>query len=619
MIAYNDTFYNFKSHVNNNEVVSIVLEKLGQKLSDSEKRSIKRASQEMRSVLSIAKIPDDIRIGLEYKIPITSRRIDFIISGSDGNQDHLIIVELKQWDRVYKTEYPSVVQVGNREYVHPSWQAYSYRSTIEYFNEAVTVNNINLESVAFLHDYKIDYYEDLTDEIYKEAIGFAPVFIENDYEKLGNFIGQYIKYGSKKDILYEIEQGKIRPSKMLIDALSKMLNGNEEFVLLDEQKMIADYIYYKAIKQTRENKIKNKKKVFIVEGGAGTGKSLIAIDLLSKFITKKALNAFYVAKSSYVKENYIKQLTRNVPRFKMLRNLFKGSGSFIDSKLNEIDCLIVDEAHRLTERTKIAWFYKGENQVKEIINAAKVSVFFIDSKQQIDIKDFGSKEEIRKWADYYGADIYEGEKFILNNQFRCNGSDEYIAWVESILYNERNNEAYKDIDYDIKVFDNIMEMKKAVVSKNINNKARIISGDVFPWISMKDKSQIDININNFHAQWNRTKTFATDKNAIDEVGCIHTTQGMEFEYIGLIIGNDLLYRNNKVVTDFSRHPEGAGEFKRPHQRKINPSDKDIIDQLIRNTYRVLFTRGQKGCYIYCMDNQLSEYIKCRIKEIRSED
>ena len=152
MIAYNDTFKNFEVDVNNNEVVSKVIDKLGQNLGDSEKKAIKRASQEMRSVLSIADISEDTRIGLEYRIPITSRRIDFIVSGSDGVNDHLIVVELKQWDRVYKTDFPSVVRVGNREYVHPSWQAYSYRATIEHFNEAVETNKIQLKSVAFLHD-----------------------------------------------------------------------------------------------------------------------------------------------------------------------------------------------------------------------------------------------------------------------------------------------------------------------------------------------------------------------------------------------------------------------------------------------------------------------------------
>jgi DUF2075 family protein/DNA replication protein DnaC len=477
------------------------------------------------------------------------------------------------------------------------------------FNEAVEINNIKISPTAFLHNYKKEYINEITADIYKDALELAPVFIESDYIKLKNFIEKYIKYPSKKDLLYEIENGKIRPSKMLVDALAKMLNNNEEFVLLDEQKVILEYLF--KIASTNINN--NSKKVIIVEGGAGTGKSVIAIDLLSKLISKKAINTFYVAKSSYVKENYLKQLTRNIPNYQFLRTLFKGSGSFIGAHYNEFDCLIVDEAHRLTERTKMSWFYKGENQIKEIINASKTSIFFIDPKQSVEIKDFGTIEEIKKWASYYTADIYHNDSFKLKTQFRCNGSDEYVSWVESLLYNEPFESSNQEVDYDLKVFDNPMDMKIEIIKKNMNNKSRMISGDVFPWLSRTDKTAIDINIGDFHAQWNRTKTFATDIKAIDEVGCIHTVQGMEFEYVGLIIGDDLLYRNGKVITDYTKHPDSAAEFKRPHQKYVDPSDKDIIDLLIRNTYRVLFSRGQKGCYIYCMDKEFSDYLKSRIK------
>ncbi|MFA6801552.1 MAG: DUF2075 domain-containing protein, partial [Acholeplasmataceae bacterium] len=354
--------------------------------------------------------------------------------------------------------------------------------------------------------------------------------------------------------------------------------------------------------------------VIIVEGGAGTGKSVIAIDLLGKLISKKAYTAFYVAKSSYLKENFFKKLTKDIPRYSFLKTLFKGSGSFIDSASNQFDCLIVDEAHRLTEKTKRSFMYYGENQIKEIINASKVSVFFIDKKQNIDIKDFGSIDEIKKWANFYHADIHHDENLKLKSQFRCNGSDEYMAFIDSVVYNEPFVGSGQKIEYDIKVFDKIMDLKNAIHGKNINNKARLISGDVFPWISRVDKEAIDIVVDDFSAQWNKTKAFATDPKAIDEVGCIHTTQGMEFEYVGLIIGDDLIYRNYQVMTDYTKHPAGANEFKRPHQRKIKDEDASIIDQLIRNTYRVLLSRGQKGCYIYCMDNKLNNYLKEQINK-----
>lgn len=604
MIAYNHDLHTFNRHIENNIIVEKVLENLGQNVSNAEKKAFYNSLREMYIVLMGTKLDGNVRVGIEYKIPITTRRIDFIISGSDGTKDNMIIIELKQWEKVTKTDISDVVILGNREYTHPSWQAYSYAATIKHFNEAIAKEDINLEPIAFLHNYKKEYLDQLVADIYSDSIKLAPIFISTDYSKLRNFIEKYIKVPSKKDLLYEIEKGKIKPTKLLIDVIGNMLNDNEEFILLDEQKVISEKLYSIILKSQKDFQ----KHVIIVEGGAGTGKSVIAIDLLGKIITKKALNAFYVAKSSYVKENYFKKLTKGVPRYSYLKTLFKGSGNFIDSINNQFDCLIVDEAHRLTERTKISFFYKGENQVKEIIKAAKVSIFFIDSKQQIDIKDNGSIEEIKKWAQNYNAFIHHNINFKLKNQFRCNGSDIYLNWVDSLIYNEPFESYNNKLEYDIKVFDNIMDLKKAINEKNTNNKSRIISGDVFPWISRSDKNAIDININEFHAQWNKTKAFATDIKAIDEVGCIHTTQGMEFEYVGLIIGNDLLYRENKIITDYTKHPNGAGEFKRPHQKKVNPEDTELIDILIRNTYRVLLSRGQKGCYIYCMDKALKDYI-----------
>ncbi|HHU56180.1 MAG TPA: DUF2075 domain-containing protein [Acholeplasmataceae bacterium] len=613
MIAYHDTLSNFNYHIENNLIVTKILEKMGQNVSDSEKRSMKISLGEMYKVLKQSSVPLDVRVGIEYKIPITSKRIDFLISGSNDYSDNIVVVELKRWEKVNKTDMPSVILLGKELKTHPSWQAYSYAAIISHFNEAVEKNDIKLNPCAFLHDYRIEYLDQLTDNVYHDAINKAPVFIESDYEKLRHFIEKYIKYPSKKDLLFEIDNGKIKPSKMLIDALGNMLNNNKEFELLDEQRVVFELLYKEASKRMKDGK----KKVFIVEGGAGTGKSVIAIELLSNLIMKKGFTAFYVSKSSYVRENYFSKLTRNIPNYTYLKTLFKGSGSFIESMSNEFDCLIVDEAHRLTEKTKMSWFYKGENQIKEIINAAKTSVFFIDPKQQIDIKDYGTIEEITKWANYFNAEIYHGNHLQLKSQFRCNGSDEYISWIDSVLYNEPFERSSQIVDYDIRIFDDIMEMKKAVIEKNTNNKSRIISGDVFPWKSRTDKSQIDIIIGDFQAQWNRTKTFATDPNSIDEVGCIHTTQGMEFEYVGLIIGDDLIYRNGITQTDYTKHPSGATEFKRPHKRTIDPNDNELIDLLIRNTYRVLMSRGQKGCYIYCMDKDLRNYLKQRIKELKT--
>jgi DUF2075 family protein len=281
--------------------------------------------------------------------------------------------------------------------------------------------------------------------------------------------------------------------------------------------------------------------------------------------------------------------------------------------------LIVDEAHRLTERTKQSWFFKGENQIMEIIHACRTSVFFIDETQNIDIKDFGTIENIKKAAEIEGANVHCDERYVLQSQFRCKGSDEYVAWLEAILYNMPFEPSGEVVDYDIRMYDDLCEMRDAIVEKNSQSScpSRMLSGDVFKWLSRDDPEALDIVIGDFKAQWNRSESFATNPNSIDEVGCIHTSQGMEFEYVGLIVGDDLLYRDGRIVTDYTKHPEKAGEFRRPHQKKVLPEDYEAVDRIIRNTYKVLFTRGMKGCFLYVMDKNLKDYLNDSLRILKN--
>ena len=619
MIAYDTSLEEFYQDVNLNRIVKKVEEKMGQRVSPPEEKAFKNSLREIANALRNVNLPLDISVAIEYKIPLTNRRIDFILAGSDEyGKDHLIICELKQWDKVKHTDMEDVVLVGTEEHVHPSWQAYSYGTTLSNFNEFVYNNEVDINCCTFLHEYKRAYADELFNPIYSSGIDKARPFIEDEYEKLAEFVSRYIKCKSKKDLLYEIENGNIRPSKMLADSLADMLQGNNYYELIDQQRVVMSNLLdaVKSITLNRK-KVVQPKHVFIIRGGAGTGKSIIAIQLLGELV-KRRYNAFYVAKSSYVKENYLKQLTKDIPDYKHLRNLFMGSGNFIDKPRNIFDVLIVDEAHRLTEKTKRGHLFFGENQIKEIINAAQISIFFIDETQNIDIKDFGTIENIVKSAKEQGADVHMDDKYILKSQFRCNGSDEYISWLESVLYNKPFESSRVEVDYDIQIFDDLCEMKKAIVEKNNNSKqpSRMLSGDVFEWKSMNDKYAIDINIGDFHAQWNKTKAFATDPKSIDEVGCIHTSQGMEFEYVGLIVGDDLYFDDGLIKTNCMKHPEHAGEFKRPYQRSIKSEDLDIIDIIIRNTYKVLFTRGQRGTYLYVMDPELKLFLQNKIDELK---
>jgi DUF2075 family protein len=612
MITYKEKLGVFREDLNNNKIVDKIKSLLKIDVSDSESKNIKNSLSEVAKILD-HRFSSSLDVGIEYTIPLTAKkRIDFLINGTDENgQENLIIIELKSWDKVIKTDFPSVIHLSkNEERAHPSWQAYSYASIINHFNEAIETFKINLIPLAFLHEYKPEHLNQIKDPIYNDILKLAPVFIKTEYEDLRLFISKYIKKPSHLNILYEIDNGKIKPSKMLIESISNMLNGNETYTLLDEQKVIHEKLFKIAKKATTSKD--NDKHVIIVEGGAGTGKSLIAINLLSKLLDR-GKTSFYVSKSSYLRESYFKSLIKGQYEKEFLKTLFKSSGDFINSLSNELNVLIVDESHRLTARTKRSYLYSGENQVKEIINAAKVSIFFIDEKQQIDIKDIGTIEEIKKWAKFYNAKIYHDDSFKLKSQFRCKGSNEYIDFLDHIIYGAETPSG--KFDFEIKVFDNMIDLKNTIIEKNKFKPSRIISGDVFPWMSRdrKHREFMDIRIEDFQAQWNKHKNYAANPLSINEVGCIHTSQGMEFDYVGVIIGKDLLYREGKVITDYNQHPLKAGEFRRAHKQKINPNDGEIIDKLVRNTYRVLLQRGLRGAYLYIMDDELKRFIKDKIK------
>ena len=523
MIAYNDTIKNFYNDISRNTIRERILSGLNHRVGESEMRSWENSLSAVCNALHNVDLPDDVEVGIELKVPLTQMRVDFVLAGVDGkNQINIVIVELKQWDKVKHTDKSEIVEVGNQDHVHPSWQAYTYGSTINSFNQYITDNNIGIHTCTFLHNYKREYEEEINNKVYKNAIELAPPFIKDQYEAFAKFINKYISKAARSKILFEIDNGKIKPTKALTDAIGNMLNGNKEYELLQDQIIVHSNLYHDIV----SNHKLDGKDVFIVRGGAGTGKSVIAIQLLADLINKKGYKTFYVSKSTYVRENYFNKLTRNIPNYTFLKTLFLSSSKFIDSKKNEFDVLIVDEAHRLTKMSKMSWMYKGNNQIDEIINASKASVFFIDETQNIDIKDYGTIENIIESAKSHNARVHIDDKYILKSQFRCNGSDEYIHWLDCILYNKEYLKSDILVDYDIKLFDHIEELFGEIVKKNNceNVPARMLSGDVFPWISRTDPSKIDIIIDNFRAQWNRTKSFATSKDSINEVGCIHTSQ-----------------------------------------------------------------------------------------------
>jgi len=620
-IVYEAVKKEFLSDVFEDRLVDAIVANYNAKIgriSKSEVRAWDQSMQYMHRVLADSEIPDDAGVAIEFKIPYTSRRVDFIISGRDEAHDNVVIVELKQWETVeavYGKEaiVRTVFRHGMAETIHPSYQAWSYAALIKDFNENVQSGGIRLFPCAYLHNYsKRENGDPLTDPIYRYYIHEAPVFVRGQSADLRNFIKRYIKYGDNKENLYKIEHGKLRPSKSLQDCLNRMLQGNEEFRMIDDQKVV----YEEALAVAQRAARTGKKHVLIVKGGPGTGKSVLAVNLLVK-LTNLGLVCQYVTKNAAPRHVYAAKLKRDF-RKGAIDNLFRSSGSYVDAPRNEFDALIVDEAHRLNEKSGM-FQNRGENQIKEIIHAAKASIFFIDEFQQVTLKDAGSVSEILRFAEAEGAVT---EVMALESQFRCNGSDGYLAWIDDVLQLRETANTEFDLDYDFRVFDDPNELRDEIIERNKkNNKSRIVAGYCWDWTqeSKNNPDIYDITIDEFgfKMSWNlgNTDTWAIDEDSVHQAGCIHTCQGLEFDYVGVIIGEDLYCEDGLVKTDYKKRAKTDQSLKGLNVLLKQDRERalQLADRIIRNTYRTLLTRGQKGCFVFCVDKNLGAYLKSRVQ------
>ena len=616
MSVYSATKKDFVADVLANQIEKTILSsfvrEMGHSTGKAEVASWRNSMMYMNNIISDSKIPEDVGIAIEYKIPQTSKRIDFIITGlSDENKKNAVLIELKQWSEAELTDMDGVVKAfvggGKREVNHPSYQVWSYATLLEDYNSSVQEGNIELRPCAYLHNYEPD--DVITNDFYKDYIEKAPIFLRPDVLKLADFIKKHVKYGDKGEMLYAIENGKIRPSKALADSLASMLEGKQEFTLIDDQKLV----FETALRLAKESTEKNKN-ILIVEGGPGTGKSVVAINLLTE-LTKRGDVTQYVTRNSAPREVYQVKLTGKFSKTR-ISNLFSSSGSFYNIDSNTFDSLIVDEAHRLNARSGL-FNHLGENQIKEIINSAKCSIFFIDEDQRVTLKDIGKKSEIEKWADLLDVKVHRME---LASQFRCNGSDGYLAWIDNALQiKETANETLENIDYDFQVLDNPQMIHEEITKRNeINNKSRMLAGYCWKWISKSEPQLKDIVIGDYAATWNLNKhgqAWIVHPESVSEVGCIHTCQGLELDYAGVIIGPDMIVRDGQIITDAIKRAKtdksifGYGKLLRENPEKA----KDMADKIIKNTYRTLMTRGMKGCYIYCTDPETQEYFKNKLR------
>ena len=613
MIIYENQLDRFVSDVVLNNISDILTANLRARHlsggSPGEINSWNNSLHFMKDVLQCPEIPTDCKVAIEYNIPQTSKRVDFMILGADREKrDHIVIVELKQWAKVQKVADAFRHSVlsdlhSHQPTAHPSYQAFSYKSLILNYCDMQGMNYDSLSPCAYLHNMSEDYRPVLEDELYSDWTREAPVFLKNDVLKLRRFILRYITARSANDeLLYHIDFGRLKPTKSLQDSLDSMLCGNEEFRMIDEQAVAYDYI----MDSIRKSQKDGKKHVLIIRGGPGTGKSVLAINVLADCIRKLGLNASYITKNSAPRNCYAKLLSRgNARREVDLQIAISSPFKLPNIPVNGLDVGIYDEAHRMMKKP---YMYPGEDMLRDAIAAAKTSVFFVDDDQRITTKDIYSADTIREYALAAGAVLETKEPYELTSQFRCNGSDGYIAFLDHVLgFRETANTRLDTGNFDFRVFDTPQEMKDALsAADNGRNRSRMCAGYCYDWNVKHHRGDWDVVIEDFKAKWNleNDAAFAVNPASFNEIGCIHTVQGMEFDYVGVIIGKDLLCRGGAVRTDqtaVSRDDKSSGIR--------SCRNAALADRLIRNTYKVLLTRGLKGCYVFCEDAALRDYLR----------
>ncbi len=618
MIIYQASKRQFLHHALRDDIEDVVTRHYrsatGHGVGPAEVRAWKHSLLEMAKVLGDEEIPEDAGVAIEYQLPQSSKRIDFLITGEDSDaRSKVIIIELKQWSESRRSDKDAIVwarrggRAGEQEGPHPSYQAWSYAAYLEDFNAAVQDGAMALQPCAYLHNHPRD--GEIDHPHYREHLARAPLFLARERAKLQAFIREHVRHGDRKGAMYAIENGRIRPSKMLIDSVAGLLQGKPEFVLIDDQKVVHETIL-QVDAQAAE-----RKQVVIVQGGPGTGKSVVAVNLLGALIGR-GRNARYVSKNAAPRAVYEAKLAGTFTKTR-ISNLFSGSGAFVNDAADTYDTLIVDEAHRLNEKSGL-YRNLGDNQVKELVRSARCTVFFVDDDQRVTLLDIGHTDELRRHARELGADVTELE---LSSQFRCNGSDGYLAWLDHTLdIRGTANPTLDNGEYDFRVFDNPAELHALIELKNrANNRSRVVAGYCWKWPSKKDPQAWDIELTQFGYQrrWNLDKDgslWIVTPGSVEQVGCIHTCQGLELDYVGVIVGPDLAYRDGRIVTDATKRASSDQSVKGLKTMLMADPDnaRALADTIVKNTYRTLMTRGMQGCYVYCTDAPLAAYLRSRL-------
>jgi hypothetical protein len=590
----------------------------GRRPSPGERRSWERSIPVLCADLVSAGL-SDVEMLLEYQLPLTSKRADVVLVGQHprtGGPSYLV-VELKQWSHAERFEDSDTLvrieQYGDQPVTHPALQVRDYCDYMLGFTAVLAEAPLSLAGVAYLHNATDSGVADLF-RVPGDRLG--SLFTGQRRSEFQDFLRSRFAEGrSGASYADALLSSQIAPSRQLLAVAADEVQRRKMFVLLDEQRDAFNYVLH-AVERARRA---NDKTTVIISGGPGSGKSVIALSLLGE-LSRQGRTVMHATGSRSFTQTLRKVAGSRAPQ---VRKMFQYFNSFMEVEANSLDALILDEAHRIRETSVNRWtkaeFRSGRPQIDELIAAARVPVFLLDEFQVVRPGEQGTVEDIEQNALARGIRV---EKINLDAQFRCGGSEEYLLWVKRLLGLEAGGpiEWIGDPRFDVEIVDSPAEMEASLATRIAEGySGRIAAGYCWPWSDPGPDGTLvrDVQIGGWSRPWNlkgdrsvggapAAALWATDPAGFDQVGCVYTAQGFEYDYAGVIIGPDLVWRDNGWVMIRSANKD-------PDFRNRTTVDDVQADRLIRNVYKVLLTRGMRGVAIHSVDRQTND----RLRELTS--
>lgn len=552
---------------------------------------------------------------LEYRLPLSSKRADVVLAGHHPKTGapSYVVIELKQWSSAERFEdSETLVRVdayGNRGVTHPAIQVGAYCDYIADFTQVLADQPHSLVGAAYLHNATDNGVNDL----------FAYVGTERERiftgQRRGSFIEFLLTYLSPTESGAQAADALlgsgIAPSRQLLSVAAEEVQQRERFVLLDEQRDAYEHVLQAVARARRADT----KTAIVVTGGPGSGKSVIALSLLGA-LSREGRSVMHATGSRAFTQTMRQVAGRRAPR---VQKMFAYFNSFMDSEPNDLDCLILDEAHRIRETsvnryTRSALRAVARPQVDELLSAAKVPVFLLDEYQVVRPGELGTVADIEQHALARGLRV---EKIALDAQFRCGGSEAYIQWVLRLLgIDPQGPDAWtSDGAFDVQVSCSPAEMESALETlHNQGYTARMAAGFCWAWSDPKPDGSLiaDVTVGDWQRPWNLkgdraiggappSSLWASDPAGFGQVGCVYTAQGFEYDHAGVIMGPDLVWRDGNWVSVRSASKD-------PDMRSTNKVSDEDFDRLVKNVYKVLLTRGMQSVRIHSVDPETQAFL-----------